>query len=731
MEKSEFALDFRPLKRSYVEIPHDEKLSITGDLTIEFWLYLREWSGGWVDIISKFADDQNNEFCFRTRDANLGHWYYGDGQIAIKPVEWVPNKDMQLHRWTHIACVRKIGAYGRIFFNGILLREADWSRQRKSIKTSSSIKVMTRAKLDRFQNGKMCELRIWNVARSQEEIQLFQDKHIVKNEKGLVGYWKFNESAGKIIKDSVGNNHGKYIIGEVDQNKLHREKEKLSKKLYLTNATFLGNKKRKYEATGLKKLVNIPSIAELSKATQQHSMTFADYAVNLIFKKNWGKLITQWGKYLTKFAGIPETDWPEEVKSWQVIIDNHQKKDIVKAYVKLSEYLQRLMKDDLAKRVVLQGLFEHPEKNLKYEYIKLAIKENNLFKANQCLELLLSLETNKVPKAVIIEFANACNRNNLLRLKDNLYYKLIDSPYRSTRIIDIFAHLIGKDIYYEDIKTTPINKGKANYGIWLHELEGTRIVEKLTTRQNERVVFRKMACDSGRASNVFPRLYGYIEYRSLNICLMEYFEYAGIIPKFTKKNAEKIALAIIEFENYLDRIQGLDVEILEVAEIKYEINHIISVIHVDYNYKQKLKILYEVLDKFFSEASKKYHEEQLVASHGDLYFSNMSIKSDESGNINDIKMIDFGLCARRPIGYEFHEFIRKSIIDVTNKEFALQLIYKYSEYKSVDAEYIYYNAIAFSIMRSISKTMNLIRKGEAYLKELEAMLDLSRLFLSK
>ncbi|KDR59318.1 tetratricopeptide repeat protein, partial [Limnospira platensis] len=46
-------VDFRPELGTYGEIDHRQELSITGDLTVEFWLYLRRWPESWTEIISK------------------------------------------------------------------------------------------------------------------------------------------------------------------------------------------------------------------------------------------------------------------------------------------------------------------------------------------------------------------------------------------------------------------------------------------------------------------------------------------------------------------------------------------------------------------------------------------------------------------------------------------------------------------------------------------------------
>lgn len=56
-------------------------------------------------------------------------------------------------------------------------------------------------------DGEICEVRVWNVARSQQEI--FDNMYNIEdpaNTPGLQSYWKFNEGEGDIAKDYTG--HG-------------------------------------------------------------------------------------------------------------------------------------------------------------------------------------------------------------------------------------------------------------------------------------------------------------------------------------------------------------------------------------------------------------------------------------------------------------------------------------------------------------------------------------------
>jgi len=62
-------------------------------------------------------------------------------------------------------------------------------------------------------NGSIDEVRIWNVARSQSDIQSNMNRQLNGTEPGLVGYWKLDENSGTTIYDSTPNHSNGTIYG--------------------------------------------------------------------------------------------------------------------------------------------------------------------------------------------------------------------------------------------------------------------------------------------------------------------------------------------------------------------------------------------------------------------------------------------------------------------------------------------------------------------------------------
>jgi hypothetical protein len=69
-----------------------------------------------------------------------------------------------------------------------------------------------------FLNGKLSDVRIWNTARTAQEIADNYQKRLIGNESGLVGYWKLDKGSGTTVTDSTTNANAGTITGAVWDN---------------------------------------------------------------------------------------------------------------------------------------------------------------------------------------------------------------------------------------------------------------------------------------------------------------------------------------------------------------------------------------------------------------------------------------------------------------------------------------------------------------------------------
>lgn len=106
--------------------------------------------------------------------------------------------------WAHVAVVWDATSGDRIIYY-------DGEEVAHDMNASGSVSLNSNCYIgyawndQRWLEGEISEVRIWNVQRTQEEIASHIYQVDPETAEGLVAYWKFNEGAGKDIHDYSGN----------------------------------------------------------------------------------------------------------------------------------------------------------------------------------------------------------------------------------------------------------------------------------------------------------------------------------------------------------------------------------------------------------------------------------------------------------------------------------------------------------------------------------------------
>jgi len=106
--------------------------------------------------------------------------------------------------WHHIAATWD-GTNRKLYLDGVY-KNGDQPGAH-NVPNASNFRIGSTNNSEYF-DGKIDEIRIWNVARTQSEIQANMNKTLKGSESGLVAYYKMNDGSGTNLADSSGSNTG-------------------------------------------------------------------------------------------------------------------------------------------------------------------------------------------------------------------------------------------------------------------------------------------------------------------------------------------------------------------------------------------------------------------------------------------------------------------------------------------------------------------------------------------
>lgn len=156
----------------------------------------------------------------------------GNGsQFGKLPSKSDPAKKLYSGSWYHVACTYDQNErVARIYVNGKLIdevKEAGVAGPTADNKITLAMRALGMPEAYQFfigksyndfrpLQGKIAEARVWRVARTGDEI--WKNMYRIENpkdQKDLIGYWKFNYGEGNVVKDySWVGNHGK-AVGDI------------------------------------------------------------------------------------------------------------------------------------------------------------------------------------------------------------------------------------------------------------------------------------------------------------------------------------------------------------------------------------------------------------------------------------------------------------------------------------------------------------------------------------
>ena len=199
----------------YVHVPHSDSLDISGsNLTMEAWVYLSGETGNhWVVCKQNIDSIRSYGFYINSRDQ-------GDRRKVVPSIhaDWhfeeeVGSGVLEYGSWYHVA-VLYYGNQVKTYINGQFNGEANLSGELQHNQRELTIGGTYWTDSDTT-DGLIDEVRIWNVARTQEQIKRWMNRRIWWHPKKLVGYWRMDDPLdSRTAKDYSGNGNDGTLMGD-------------------------------------------------------------------------------------------------------------------------------------------------------------------------------------------------------------------------------------------------------------------------------------------------------------------------------------------------------------------------------------------------------------------------------------------------------------------------------------------------------------------------------------
>jgi hypothetical protein len=193
------ALDFDGVN-DHIITPLDADLDVIPVTTWEAWIYPTIDDASYNMIMSQEDGGWDRFIAINSGKFALGRTING----------WVPPALIILNTWQHIAVVYS-GANIKFYLNGVEFVSGTTEGSHSSLGKFTI--GSNQAGTQNFK-GKMDEVRVWNVARTQAEISANMSTSLTGSEAGLVAYFNFEDGTGSAtLNDKTSNNYNGTLFG--------------------------------------------------------------------------------------------------------------------------------------------------------------------------------------------------------------------------------------------------------------------------------------------------------------------------------------------------------------------------------------------------------------------------------------------------------------------------------------------------------------------------------------
>jgi hypothetical protein len=190
-----------------VLVPDSDSLDVTGPYTIEAWVKAEP---GVEEKYHDFIVSKNwyeTGYSIGTGGTSTGYYWFHVVHSTSPRL---------IGQWVHVAGVWSEGVT-RIYLNGHL----DAAESDATVPTANDQPLWIGSSpfgADTNWRGVIDEVRIWAVARTQDQIRYDMDNCLKGDEAGLRAYWSFDEGRGQVLGDATGQNPGRLGDSDMEDN---------------------------------------------------------------------------------------------------------------------------------------------------------------------------------------------------------------------------------------------------------------------------------------------------------------------------------------------------------------------------------------------------------------------------------------------------------------------------------------------------------------------------------
>ncbi|KAA3616983.1 MAG: T9SS C-terminal target domain-containing protein [Calditrichaeota bacterium] len=193
----------------YVKVAHNSSINISTDWTLEVWIKPDTITSSYQAILSKNRAPRPSSLWIRNGFAEI--WFSVGSVDGAKLQGRIPFHSKE---WTHLAATYNSSTLS-LYVNG----ELDSSIALSILPdTSQNAWTFGQRGDDLFWfAGEMDEVRIWDIARSVDQINYYKDFNLRNDVEGLKGLWHFNDAVGaaRVWEETQNKNHGSVFGAEI------------------------------------------------------------------------------------------------------------------------------------------------------------------------------------------------------------------------------------------------------------------------------------------------------------------------------------------------------------------------------------------------------------------------------------------------------------------------------------------------------------------------------------